>query len=301
MPKDKAPDLQIEADAQTKAQEAAEDKRLLYVALTRAEHELIIAGAGARAKDEDDWYGLISNGFDQLGAATQKDVRILSSGERATSAIESEADEASELPKFYLEKPPAGDRKPTPLAPSELSGDKVVPGGTPNDGLAALRGDYLHHLLDLLPKNPVHKHERIKARLRIRFSQIKNYQEIETRAEEVIAANPDIFDQQALSEVSVTAPLLGGKDQTVFGAIDRLIITDKLVKIVDFKSNSVVPTHEDMVPNGILAQMGAYADCVAQIYPDKKIELLVLWTVTGQIMSISHDHASAALKSVTGA
>ena len=301
MPKDKGSNFQIEADAQTAQSEDAEDMRLLYVALTRAEHELIIAGAGARAKDETDWYGLISHGFDQLGAIQTGDTRILRNGDRVEQSDDVSVKDAIEMPAYFHHKAPNTVRKSGTISPSNLPGEKSIQGAQKDDGLAAVRGDYMHHLLDLLSKNPDSVHDRIKERLRRKFPEIENGKEIEEQAENLLAAYPEIFAADTLSEVTLGTPLSFDTDQKIFGIVDRLIISKDKATIIDFKSNTVVPNNEEDVPAGIMAQMGAYADGITQIYPDRKIELLILWTARAKIMSISHDRAIAALKTATSA
>jgi ATP-dependent helicase/nuclease subunit A len=61
---------QAVADAMDrKKQDIAEERlRLLYVALTRAEKWLIIAGAGDPGKNGDSWYEIAQTALDQMGA-----------------------------------------------------------------------------------------------------------------------------------------------------------------------------------------------------------------------------------------
>ena len=49
------------------AQRSAEDARLLYVAMTRAESWLIVAGAGDMKKP-DNWYNRVADGLRLAGA-----------------------------------------------------------------------------------------------------------------------------------------------------------------------------------------------------------------------------------------
>ena len=58
------------------------------------------------------------------------------------------------------------------------------------------------------------------------------------------------------------------------------------VLAIDFKSNVAVPAEVAHCPEGILRQMGAYAEALKQIYPDRKITMAILWTKTATLMSL---------------
>ena len=70
------------------------------------------------------------------------------------------------------------------------------------------------------------------------------------------------------------------------GSIDRLLIAPDRVLIVDYKSNAVIPDRPDQVPEGILRQMGAYAHMLGQIYPDRRIDVAILWTRGPHLMPL---------------
>jgi ATP-dependent helicase/nuclease subunit A len=53
------------------------------------------------------------------------------------------------------------------------------------------------------------------------------------------------------------------------------------------------------VPSGLLRQMGAYAAALAQIYPDRQVEVAILWTRTGQLMLLPCDIVGSALQEAT--
>ena len=44
--------------------------------------------------------------------------------------------------------------------------------------------------------------------------------------------------------------------------------------------------------------MGAYDAALRQIYPDKKIEVALLWTATQALMVLPHDIVAAALANI---
>jgi ATP-dependent helicase/nuclease subunit A len=101
-----------------------------------------------------------------------------------------------------------------------------------------------------------------------------------------------LFDSATLAEVPITADL---GVHRIHGNIDRLIVSDTTVDIVDFKTNRTVPSLAINCPEGVLRQLGAYAHAIAQIYPNHLIKTHVLWTKSGHLMHLPHDIVSEAI------
>ena len=102
-----------------------------------------------------------------------------------------------------------------------------------------------------------------------------------------------MFQPDALSEVSITADVEGKR---IHGTIDKLLVTSDRILAVDFKTNRVVPNTPDKIPEGVLRQLGAYANALAQIYPGKPVETAVLWTEAETLMAVTHDIVTDALR-----
>ena len=83
--------------------------------------------------------------------------------------------------------------------------------------------------------------------------------------------------------------------QQMHGVVDRLIVSETEVHVIDFKSNATVPDRAEDCPEGLLRQMGAYAQALAQIYPDHGIRTAILWTRTASLMWLPHDLVTDAL------
>jgi ATP-dependent helicase/nuclease subunit A len=117
-------------------------------------------------------------------------------------------------------------------------------------------------------------------------------------AQAVLTA-PDLaalFGSDALAEAPITAELLG---KPMVGTIDRLLVTPDRVLAVDFKSNLLVPETVDAVPDGLLRQMAAYHSALCQIYPNRRVEVALLWTRTAQLMPLAPDILRDALTRTT--
>jgi ATP-dependent helicase/nuclease subunit A len=111
-------------------------------------------------------------------------------------------------------------------------------------------------------------------------------------AADVIARHPTLFAPDTLAEAPLTASLDG---IPLVGTIDRLRVSESAVLAIDFKSNLLVPTTEADVPDGLLRQMAAYYAALTQIYPDRTVQVALLWTRTGELMPLDANTLRAAL------
>jgi ATP-dependent helicase/nuclease subunit A len=79
--------------------------------------------------------------------------------------------------------------------------------------------------------------------------------------------------------------LLGGR--ALAGQIDRLVVGDRAVLIVDYKTLRPPPLHEEQVPPPYLAQLAAYRAAIAAIYPGRAVRGALLWTEGPRLMPVS--------------
>ncbi|WP_299139846.1 double-strand break repair helicase AddA [uncultured Tateyamaria sp.] len=268
-----------------------ESLRLLYVALTRAEKWLIVGASGTLDKDGDDWHQRVGAGMQACGAAdlatpVGAGLRVEHGNWSLGTQTQGTAPAAPALPLPALFHTPAPEL-PTPdptLSPSGLGGAKALPGDGLDEETAKAYGTLVHHLLE----HPGHGD--IPSPLPFALAD-------EAKAEATAILNAphlaDLFASDSLAEVAVTADLGARR---MHGTIDRLIITPDTVHVVDFKSNRVTPKDAASCPAGVLAQMGAYAVAMRQIYPDKALKLSILWTRTAHLMPLPHDIVTSALE-----
>ncbi|MBK5928600.1 PD-(D/E)XK nuclease family protein, partial [Rhodobaculum claviforme] len=186
-----------------------------------------------------------------------------------------------------------------PLTPTGLGGAKALPGDSGGDEDAALlRGRRLHLLLEHLPVLPEAGRAAAAADLFAADGDAPadhaEVAQLLAEAEAVLAA-PELaplWAADALAEVEITAEI---GERRLIGTIDRLIVTADRVLAVDWKSNAVVPARAEDVPEGLLRQMGAYAHALAAIWPDRRIEVALLWTRTARLMQLPGPLVAAAL------
>lgn len=290
--------------------QGAENQRLLYVALSRAENWLIICGAGDRGKGAESWYDQVDRALDTMGAlpalfSSGPGKRLQSENWPVDQVDQSEAAPASpvSLPDWAVTPAPKIEPVSKPLSPSDLGGAKVLPAeGAGRDEEAAKRhGRQIHRLLEILPDHPSDRWSDIASQVLSAATDQASAQEASALLAEVapILQDPDLaflFADDALAEVAITAHPDGFGDRPLFGVIDVLICDDDRVLVVDFKSNSVVPDSAAAVPEGLLRQMAAYCAALAEIYPGKTIDAAILWTKTGLLMDLPHDSVRQSFK-----
>ncbi|MBU2936165.1 MULTISPECIES: double-strand break repair helicase AddA [Pacificibacter] len=298
-----------EALTQLKSKNDDEERRLLYVAMTRAENWLIVAGAGKMKKDSSCWYQLVENGM--LSAGAEEQAFPSGIGKRyahgvwpmrtGDAAIKAESKAA--LPEWVQKPAVIVDDPKVFLSPSDLGGAKALAGPTSgrSEEDAMRYGKQLHLLLEHLPNHPVSDWSEIARSLLGSgelFATLTELEPIWAEATRVLTAQYawDVFGKNSLAEIRFSGVVKTLNDEPMRGIIDRLIVEHDIVRIIDFKSNEIIPKTEQDVPEGLLRQLGAYSDICTTIYPSKKIEVAILWTRTATLMPLPHDMVMSALQ-----
>ncbi|MCW6534594.1 double-strand break repair helicase AddA [Sphingomonas lycopersici] len=269
--------------------ERQEHWRLFYVAATRAEERLVIAGSlSAKWQGEpppESWYGVAARTFDALGIAGE--TRVFAgiappTAAKPRAAAREAAAAPVELPEWVRKPAPQEPRPARPLSPSSLGEDEVAdPPPTPAMRAAAERGRLIHALFERLPSVPAADRARAADRWLADVGQVGDAAErhaIAEAARRVIddPAYADLFGAQALAEAPISAVLADGT--VVAGTVDRLLATDTTVRVVDFKTGRQVPRSVDEAPTYHLRQIAAYVAALAVIFPGRAIEAALLYT-----------------------
>ena len=97
------------------------------------------------------------------------------------------------------------------------------------------------------------------------------------------------------AEVPVVATRRGadGKTEVVSGQIDRLVVLEDEVWVVDFKSNRPAPIQVMHVSQQYVRQLGTYRSALSSLYENKKIRCFLLWTEGPRLMEIPPDMLNA--------
>lgn len=275
---------------ETAARDLEEHWRLFYVAATRAEERLVIAGSvGPRAQGDapaQSWYAAAARAMAALevpegeersftGRVPQKAVAPDRKAVRAAVVAEP-------VPGWARRAAPVEARPPRPLAPSSLGDDAVADAPpTPAMRAAAERGRLIHALFERLPTVAPAKRAEVADRWLASAGAVADATARAEIAAPVLAVlgDPglmDLFGPDALAEAPIAAVLPDGF--VVSGTVDRLLVTPDLVSVVDFKTGRGVPATPDAIPPYHLRQMAAYVAALAVIFPERRVEAALLYT-----------------------
>ena len=273
--------LTREARAQAREAQEEEYRRLLYVAMTRAEDRLYVCGWQGRDTPPDDcWYALVRSGLENLKGVQPFETPEgagLVYAEPQSAPLPSLAEPAPEAdalppPPPELLVPPAEEPPaPRPLAPSRALQDPAPPSPIDATGQSArLRGIAAHKLLEHLPA--LVSAERPHAARRLLAKHDLDDGEREALAEAMIALVADpafaaLFAPDALAEAPISA-VVG--DRVISGQIDRLLVSDREVIALDYKTGRA-PAEDEAVPEVYVAQMESYRAALAAVFPDRTI------------------------------
>ena len=122
--------------------------------------------------------------------------------------------------------------------------------------------------------------------------------EIDEMIQAVIAVidNPEFapfFAASSLAEVPFAASL-GEPLGTISGQIDRLVVSEDEVFILDFKTDREPPATLQSVSLAYIAQLAAYRAGLARIFPGRSIRAGLLWTEVPVLMALPDAQMEAA-------
>ncbi|MCF8473256.1 MAG: double-strand break repair helicase AddA [Emcibacter sp.] len=280
--------------------------RLLYVAMTRAEDRLYITGwNGKNDRSENCWYDIIQRTLENMTDAKQGDgtedgyLWRLTCPQGKTikeeiSLLKSLPKESS-LPFWVHQAAPIEHSLVRPLSPSRMTEDEpavISPlkskSRKSTDNIRFNRGRIIHRLLEILPDMPTERQFDAAQRFLSQSAYGLRSDDVTKIIEQVRYILEDerfaeVFSPHSRAEVSLVG--LAGT-VAVSGQVDRLVVTDSRVLIIDYKTNRP-PPHDVMdVPRLYLRQMAAYRAVLADIYPDKTIICLLLWTDVARLMEL---------------
>jgi ATP-dependent helicase/nuclease subunit A len=309
----------------TSAREA-EYRRLLYVAMTRAEDRLYVGGwqdKGRTKKIPDAcWYRLIEQGMDtatRFAFDNRALFRNPAEGWDGEGRRRSDARKENVLPdKVQKSSPPRGDvalpdwaetlpppeRKPQrPLAPSRPAEAPAARSPLGADrGRIFRRGLIVHRLLELLPNLQPDRRRAAGARFLANPTHRLDAPAQQALLDETmkILEAPDLawmFGPDSLAELPLAGELTmpDGTLHSVSGQIDRIAVDATRVAIVDYKTLRPVPPGVDAVPIAYRRQLASYRALARAIWPGRRVECWLLWTEGPLAMKLSDALLDAAL------
>jgi len=312
----KADDCPASTAARVARQTACDQEslRLLYVALTRARDRLIIAGVRTTQPDADkptllydrSWYDYVERAFVASVA------RQIAGGE----GLRIGADPVPAMldtmaPPGHIE-PPAWTGRPVspagPLvawrSPSKAVENAGPPAPSPLESVSGLgrwrRGDIIHRLLQILPD--IEPGLRADATGRLLAAEpdlvAAQRQEMARAALAVLedASFAPVFGPGSRAEVAIA----GGSPRLppglrVSGRMDRLVVGEAAVLVVDYKTNRPAPGRIEDCDGGYIRQMALYWAVLGEIFPGRRIEAALVWTDGPKLMEVPEKLMIAAL------
>ncbi len=267
--------LILKKHRQQKLLEAKEEYlRLLYVAMTRAEDELYIAGFG-KSSDPECWYEIIKNSVSCAKFVTKEE---LMSSEITTTK--------NELPdKLEITKAKNKITKTQfPASQMEIvstsSIENLISKNSPSQiNQSQIKGRLIHKILEAIGKN----HREDKNWLQELAKKIIDREEFLTTEDKnkiSIQINSFLvsgqFDQLFFGEVKCEIEISGSiENKKIIARIDLLVEQENQILIVDYKSDESLP---NQVPQHYLSQLQTYKKLVKNLFPQKKISSAILWT-----------------------
>ncbi|MBL8644743.1 MAG: double-strand break repair helicase AddA [Rhodospirillaceae bacterium] len=301
-----------------KARVMEEYRRLLYVAMTRAEDRLYVCGWETKKASKDvAWYGLIKAAMRERAApvndaflaeqgVTASDEIIVFENAQTAPAKDSAPHTSAALPSPlppWATTPPAPERDPPqPLAPSRASAPEPAALSPLADATQQRyqRGLVIHRLLQTLPDVTPAQRRASAAKFVARAAWGFSAEQQAAIVDETLKVldTPDfapLFAASSLAEVPVVG--LVGR-HAVSGQVDRLAVTDTDVWIIDYKTNRPPPREVTKVDPGYVFQMAVYRDVLRRIYPDRDVRCILLWTDGPFTMELPASAMDAALSAV---
>jgi ATP-dependent helicase/nuclease subunit A len=310
------PRSELRANAVTAAAAAAamaqaeEYNRLLYVALTRAEDELVVCGAeGGQALPEACWYESVRAGFARLAEVAQVEGRQVYACaqdaapdrqvRRGVAQVVALPAWAGGAPDWVVVPLARETTRPERIAPSrgvEDEARRALAASPLGEALAQLRGARaaamsrgraVHALLQHLPDYFTPEQRRAAA-----LGYLGRFAELAGQAQKIADAVLTILDDPALAPLfapgsQAEVPLAGVVGEVeIGGLVDRLAVSGAEVWIADYKTDRAPPADAAGIPEGYLRQLAAYRAILAQIYPGRRMVCLLVWTETAQAMPV---------------
>jgi ATP-dependent helicase/nuclease subunit A len=277
--------------------------RLLYVAMTRARDELYIAGFGKNIAP-DCWYSIIKNNsfaesqskksnFEGLinceNQNFMEDDRVLFIQEEDGQEVKITQETQTKPKEFpipaFLNKISDQEKTQNIIYPSLQIQDSDE--RSSSQGKKYNIGTIVHKILEIFPNkldDISSLNSLIEKYLDHNHGGLTKEEKLETIRQTSSIFNDDkfkfLFTQNSQSEVPVIGKI---NDQQIVGTIDRLIVNDNEVIIIDYKSNQLDLQDVQSTITKYSKQLNLYKKVIQEVYPLKKIKCAIIWTSIGEI------------------
>lgn len=298
-----------------------EHRRLLYVALTRPQDRLIVCGAWYGSKKsktgfgKNSWYEHCKNAMEEQNVSSSPKLLLNTlSAMYIGSPNNTEKNESPEetlvlneenIPSWLNASIDQGSKESQTQsqgASTLRDAPVLVPFSGKKRTRGLNRGNAIHNLLEVLPSIPVEDRLEVAKR---RVEKMRQFEDEEK--EQIISSTLEVLGHSTFAEVfapdgRAEAPIIGSIEglsgRMINGRVDRLVVREDEVQIIDFKTNRRPPKAESDVPLSYLLQMATYRAVLSQIYPQKAIKCALLWTEGPMLMELSKNILDDTLKNM---
>lgn len=280
---------QIKDGEQTKLME--EYRRLLYVALTRAEDKLYICGYSNKTEvNNNSWYSLCRSCLEDIGVASN-DIIVNEEPEIISKKYDNKKvnkEEECPFEKWIYNDVAIEEKLAKPYTPSKMIDDEedsISP--LTEQGHFYRRGTLIHKLFQFLPQN-ITNYEFLIDEFLNKNAPDFNLNQINQIKKEILSALnkeefKEIFGANSKAEVSI----MGEVDGKIISAqIDRLVILPDKIMIIDFKTNRPAAKQIEDTPEVYINQLRIYTSLLNRIYPNLPVEAYILWTNETRLMQV---------------
>jgi ATP-dependent helicase/nuclease subunit A len=270
--------------------ELEEYRRLLYVAMTRAEDRLYIANHGKTQSES--WFSYIRQAAHSLAQDGQAEpvefdfaalgfpewrgagwrIRFGAAAPDAAAQSAASVPPKTALPDWWHTQAPNEAAPARIIRPSGVGDALLSP-------LAARRGDIIHRLLQTLPELPPAQRTASAARFLGQLRpELANNEQAQIMAE-VLALFTDPAHSEFFAPGQSEVPIAGKVDGVMIrGQIDRLVIGARDVWLLDYKTSQTPPHDMAEIIRRYGRQISGYTQLLTRIYPGHTIHPAILFT-----------------------
>ena len=281
-----------------------EYRRLLYVALTRARDRLIICGyeTGKARVEPDRWYDYVAAAMDTLKAAKvalDDGEEVLRLGSVPTSLVVSTGGTAPAkvlgqgVPSWVAKVAPIETLPEALLATRGAGRTGRAAGADRNESIALDRGAVVHRILDAMATLPSQRWVPVAleiARSALDPSMVQSVVNEALRVRQDPAFN-ELFEANSRGEFPLRGEIQWqGKAHRFDWRLDRIVIREADVLVLEFKTDRVVPKTDSGIRPNYLRQLALYRRAVSPLFPGKPVSCGILWTVEPRLSIIPSNY-----------
>ena len=259
--------------------EQRENANLLYVALTRAKQMLYISGSEPKNKDHG-WYEKICSAFEfnSMDNTVPVILETIGNENKITVKKESGSKKAVVIP-LELSSPIKIQNQQLDISPSQQT--TLFNEHRQSSEENTLRGIIMHQMLNTLSRSPVTRLDKFYS-AEMKEVQITELERWWKECQNIVKNKSftNYFDSSCYDQFYNEVPIqFKDSNKMIYGIIDRLIIKDKNVTIIDYKTHPYVSAENiENIAQTYQKQMQLYQKGVQLLWPEYNVTSALLFT-----------------------